>query len=77
MLRTGPRISTFSQFFVFWGMLKKTQKVSIGAKIVLLQNYWDVKDEVFEKKSALVVFALLEKKTERKNNKNENRNIGQ
>ena len=64
-------VKNWSKFFftvlphfysVFWAFLK-TQIVSHCAKIVFLQNFGDVKNEVFEKKIAFFVFSffMLEK----------------
>ena len=59
-----PSVKSWSKFFftvfphfysVFWLFLK-TQIVSHCAKILLLQNFGDVKNEVFEKKIAFFVF---------------------
>ena len=60
------KVKNWSKFFhrfphfysVFWVFLK-TQIVSHCAKIVFLQNFWDVKNEVFEKKIAFFVFVFF------------------
>ena len=55
--------TVFPIFIVFWGIFLKAQIVSHCAKIVFLQNFGDVKNEVFEKKIAFFVFVffMLEK----------------
>ena len=58
MLKTGPIffLLFFPQFYsVFWAFLE-TQIVSQCVKIVFLQNFGNVKNEVFEKKIAFFVF---------------------
>ena len=58
VLKTGPSFffTVFPHFYsVFWVFLK-TQIVSHCAKIVFLQNFGDVKNEVFEKKIAFLFF---------------------
>ena len=55
----------FHIFIVFWGYLK-TQIVSHCAKIVFLQNFGDVKNEVFEKKIAFFVFFVCWRNRNRK-----------
>ena len=47
---------TVPHFYSVLGVFLKTQIVSHCAKIVFLQNFWDVKNEVFEKKVAFFVF---------------------
>ena len=51
----------------------KTQIVSHCAKIVFLQNFGDVKNEVFEKQSAFFVFVFLcwRNRNRKKTNKTE------
>ena len=49
MLRTGPSFSVFLLFYLF-GHVKKTQIVSMCAKIVFSNTCQDVKNEIFEKK---------------------------
>ena len=72
MLKTGPSffVHCFPHFYsVFWAFLK-TQIVSHCAKIVFLQNFGDVKDEVFEKKlHFLFFFFMLEKQKQKKGKK--------
>ena len=55
--------TVFSHFYSVLGVVLKTQIVSQCAKIVFLQNFGDVKNEVFEKKIAFFVFVffMLEK----------------
>ena len=64
VLKTGPSffLLFFPQFYsVFWAFLE-TQIVSQCVKIVFLQNFGNVKNEVFEKKIAFFVldFFMLE-----------------
>ena len=64
MLKTGPSffLLFFPQFYsVFWAFLE-TQIVQQCVKIVFLQNFGNVKNEVFEKKIAFFVvsFFMLE-----------------
>ena len=49
----------FPHFYRVCGVFLKTQIVSHCAKIVFLQNFGDVKNEVFEKKIAFFVFVFL------------------
>ena len=81
-LKSGPslKLKSGQSFFfispphfysVFWALLK-TQIVSHCAKIVFLQNFGDVKNEVFEKKIAFFVFVFFlcwKNKNRRKKNK--------
>ena len=57
-LKTGPNFCCSPQFYsVFWACLE-TQIVQQCVKIVFLQNFGDVKHEVFGKKIAFFVFLL-------------------
>ena len=59
-LKTGPSCFTvFPHFYSVLGVFLKTQIVSHCAKIVFLQNFGDVKNEVFEKKIAFFVFVFF------------------
>ena len=59
-LKTGPSFSLFPHFYSVLGVFLKTQIVSHCAKIVeFWQNSGDVKNEVVEKKIALLVFCLF------------------
>ena len=61
MLKTGPSffLLFFPQFYsVFWAFLE-TQIVQQCVKIVFLQNFGNVKNEVFEKKIAFFVFSFF------------------
>ena len=49
----------FPPFCSVLGVFLKTQIVSHCAKIVFLQNFGDVKNEVFEKKIAFFVFPFF------------------
>ena len=63
-LKTGPSFFiVFPIFIVFFGVCLEAQIVSHCVKIVFLQNFGDVKNEVFEKKIAFFVFSffMLEK----------------
>ena len=61
VLKTGPIffLLFFPQFYsVFWAFLE-TQIVQQCVKIVFLQNFGNVKNEVFEKKIAFFVFSFF------------------
>ena len=63
----------FPDFYSVLGVFLKTQIVSHCAKVVFLQNFGDVKNEVFEKKIAFFVFVFFyvgEIETEKKTNQN-------
>ena len=84
-LKTGPSLvlknwskfffAVFPQFYsVFWAFLE-TQIVQQCVKIVFLQNFGNVKNEVFEKKIAFFVFSFfmleIEKQKRQKKKKRE------
>ena len=59
VLKTGPFFLLFSPFFiVFLGIFENTNSVTLCQNSVL-QNFGDVKNEVFEKKMAFFVFVFL------------------
>ena len=58
VLKTGPSFFTVFPFYSVLGVFLKTQIVSHCAKIVFLQNFGDIKNEVFEKKVAFLFFML-------------------
>ena len=71
-LRSGPSFffHCFPHFYsVFWAFLE-TQIVQQCVKIVFLQNFGDVKNEVFEKKIAFFVFSFLCWKNRNRKKKN-------
>ena len=66
-------VKNWSKFFSHVLGILKTQIVSHCAKIVFLQKFGDVKNEVFEKKIAFFVFVLfMFEKKEQKKEKKEN-----
>ena len=74
-LKTGPSIifHCFPHFYSVFGACLETQIVSHCVKIVFLQNFGDVKKEVFEKKIAFFLLYVGELETENeKNGKGQN-----
>ena len=51
-------VTVFPHFYGVWRACLKTQIVPHCAKIAFLQNFWDVKNEVFEKKIVFLFFML-------------------
>ena len=73
-LKSGPSFFTvFPIFIVFLGIFRNTNSATVCQNSVFLQNFGDVKNEVFEKKIAFFVFPFLcWKNRNRKKKKNEN-----
>ena len=71
MLKTGPSFSLVSHVCSVLGVFLKMQIVSHCAKIVFLQHFGDVKNQVFEKKIAFFFLCWRNRNRKKKKKKME------